>query len=54
MIERFPTGEDDAMRFGSKPRPWCTTSGWTIAFSGRTQLEAKQAGELPFIGALPA
>lgn len=49
IVEKLAIGDDDALTFGTKPRPHAKTTGWMIGFTGRTQRDAKQSGELPFI-----
>lgn len=51
LIQILGIGEQDQMTFGTKPRAHATVSGWTVGLTGRTQREAKQGGELPWIAA---
>ena len=50
LVDRLAIGDSDTMAWGTKPRPYCMTSGWLIAFSGRTQLDARMQGPHRFIG----
>src|SRR5688572_17925293 len=53
LIAKLGIGDEDVMTFDTKPRPRAMTSGWTIAYTGRTQREVRGAGhEAPFIGAV--
>lgn len=49
LVAKLPIGENDVMRFETKPRVHCTTSGWRIGFTGRTQRDARSMGEVQFI-----
>lgn len=42
---------DTRFQYHPKPRPHWTHDGWTIGFTGRTQLDAKREGVLPYIAA---
>jgi len=50
LIERLQIDDQHTITFGTKPRPWAQVAGWQVEFTGRTQREAKQAGEHPFVG----
>ena len=49
MIEKLDIGEDDEISFATKPAPRALTGEWIIAFTGRTQLDARSEGEHEFI-----
>lgn len=51
LIDRLATGEHDEIKFTASPRAHAETAGWWVGFTGRTQHDAKQLGELPYIGA---
>ena len=41
---------DAHFEFSTQPRANWKCDGWTIGFTGRTQLDAKQEGAHPYIG----
>lgn len=49
LMNKLPIGDADKIEWGTKPLPWASVSGFKIAFTGRTQLDAQREGELPFI-----
>lgn len=51
IIQKCEVGGKDMMSFHTTPRIHAAVSGWTIGFTGRTQLQAKSEGELAWVGA---
>ena len=51
MIEKLDIGEDDEITWATQPTPRAFTGDWTIAFTGRTQRDARMESEHPFIAA---
>ena len=49
VVARLGVAADVRLDVHLRPRIHATMDGWTIGFTGRTQHEAKMAGELPFI-----
>lgn len=49
IIAKLGVAAGDSFDMHLRPRIHATIGGWTIGFTGRTQHEAKMAGELPFI-----
>jgi hypothetical protein len=49
IVAKLGAAVGDRFDVHLKPRIHATLAGWTIGFTGRTQHEAKMAGELPFI-----
>ena len=50
IIKKLGVGDKDEISFATQPRVHCTLSGWTVGFTGRTECEAKQAGEHEYVG----
>ena len=42
LLAKLAIGENDEIKFSCKPRVHATMDGWTIGFTGRTELEAKR------------
>lgn len=51
IIEKCGIGETEELVWITKPRIHCGIGDWYIGFTGRTQLEAKSSGSLPYIAA---
>lgn len=51
MIAKLPIGAADIVNWATRPRVHAMIGEWTVGFTGRTQLQAKQEGEHPFIKA---
>lgn len=51
ILDRLAVGDTDEITLVTRPRPHALLSGWVIGFSGRTQRDARQASEYPFIDA---
>lgn len=51
IVAKLKISESETLTFGTKPRPFALTGDWRIAFTGRTQLDAKREGEMPFVAA---
>jgi hypothetical protein len=54
LIDRLAISDTDSLIWHTKPRPHCVLRDeWTIGFTGRTQVEACNTGELMFVAAGP-
>lgn len=53
IVLRLPVLPDDQMTFATLPRIHAKCSGWTIGFTGRTEVQSRQEGEHEFIAAEP-
>lgn len=49
IIRVIDIKEEDEIRWYTSPRVHAEVAGWFIGFTGRTQKEAQQAGEVEFI-----
>lgn len=56
IIDRLEIGPTETMTFrpagggAAGDLPYARTGSWWIGFTGRTELDAKRCGELPYIG----
>lgn len=51
VIAKLEIGEAAQLTFGTRPRPFAITGEWRIEFTGRTQVDCRSTGALPFIAA---
>lgn len=52
IIAKLSIGEDCRLIYSGHPvKRLDLSNGWTIGFTGRTQLDCRNEGELPFIAA---
>ena len=51
IIDKLAVAEDDEITWATAPTPRAFTGDWIIAFTGRTQRDARMEGEHPFIAA---
>lgn len=54
IVKATGLAADTRFDYHPGPRVSWTGGGWTIGFTGRTELEAKRDGALPYVGTLNA